>query len=503
MDIAAASPANQEVELKLAIGSPSARSVADRELGRAPERSLETIYFDTPRRRLHAAGYSLRLRRDGETWSQSIKGGGPITRYEKEHALLGGLPDFSLLEGTPIAGLIGGGERLAPVFLTRVKRRSRRRVADGGRIELCLDEGVVIARDRTWPIHELELELKAGDQGILFDEGRRLASGEAFIPAFMSKAERGYALADGLLGEAVRFGERPLDPDTPALAAFQQVARRCLRQLSLNAEVMAVTPRGEPLHLARTGARRLRVALLVFRPLLDDERVAHFRDEVGWLMSELADARNLDVFMTETFEPGKSLIADRTAIRKVEQRFASARVVAEARANAALASPRFRLLLLDAARWVEGLEPTESEGDAAHFAAEALAERRRAFRGRLEALDWRYPRARHKLRIDAKKMRYSSEFFIDLGPKSRVNAYRPFIKKLARVQEQLGLLSDLAVIEPMLAEILSDPRHGPAATVDEGYAAGLLLGGPLARRRKRIKRARRASQEFVDAPVWW
>ncbi|HEY2483094.1 MAG TPA: CYTH domain-containing protein, partial [Caulobacteraceae bacterium] len=217
-----ATASQREVELKLAIASDSARRAADREVARAPARSVETIYYDTPRRRLHSAGYSLRLRRDGEKWSQSIKSAGAdLDRFEQDRSLRGGLPDFSLLEGTPIAALVGSPDRLAPVFLTRVQRRTRRRTAEGGRLEVSLDEGEVIARDRSWPILELELELKGGGREALFDHGRRLAEGEAFVPAFMSKAERGFALVDGVLGEPVKFGAHPLDGDMPASAAFR------------------------------------------------------------------------------------------------------------------------------------------------------------------------------------------------------------------------------------------------------------------------------------------
>ena len=206
---AAGAAPDRDVELMLAFGSASARSAADREVSGAPARSVETIYYDTPRRRLHAAGYSLRLRRDGEQWSQSIKSADGFSRFEQDHPLRGAIPDFSLIEGTPIAGLVDGGDGLAPMFVTRVQRRSRRRVADGSRIEYSLDEGEVIAHDRSWPILELELELKAGAPGALFDQGRRLAQDEAFVPAFMSKADRGYALVDGILGEPVGIRRSP------------------------------------------------------------------------------------------------------------------------------------------------------------------------------------------------------------------------------------------------------------------------------------------------------
>jgi len=503
MDAAAA---QREVELKLSIASPSARIAADREVARAPVRSVETIYYDTPRRRLHAAGYSLRLRRDGEQWSQSVKGAGGLSRYEHDLPLRGGLPDFSLLDGTPIGPLMSGEAGLAPVFVTRVQRRSRRRTMDGGRIEFSLDEGEVIARDRSWPILELELELKAGAPQALFDEGRRLAEDEAFVPFFMSKAERGFALADGMLGEPVRFGAHPLAADTPAVAAFQILARRCLRQLSLNAELIAGGARPEATHLARTALRRLRVAMNLFGARLDPTRLEAVRTELKWLTGELAAARNLDVFLVETYRPRAGEIADRTAAAAFGEVLLQAQERAHARARAALASPRFRLLLLEAARWIEGdpratPAPDQIEPLVAAFAAEALEGQRRSLGRRLKALDWADPVARHKVRIAAKKMRYASEFFLDLGPKSRADDYRPFVKALAVLQDKLGGLNDLAVAEPMAPEILKGACAEDAERV--AYAAGLIMGRELAAAGKLAKAARRAGRAFLEAPTWW
>jgi inorganic triphosphatase YgiF len=500
----------REVELKLAIGSPSARTAADRELGKAPARSVETIYYDTPRRRLHAAGFSLRLRRDGEQWSQSVKAANGFSRYEQDHALRSALPDFSLLEGTPIASLVTVADGLSPVFVTRVQRRSRRRQTEGSRIEFSLDEGEVIARDRSWPILELELELKAGQPGALFDQGRRLARDEAFVPAFMSKADRGYALVDGILGEPVKFGAHCLDADMPAAAAFQTLARRCLRQLSLNADLIGGGWRLEAVHQARTALRRLRVAIKLFEPLLAPDPTRAVEAELKWLTGELADARNLDVLLLETVQPVVDALADRAAGAALGHALLAAQEQAHHRARAALASPRFRLLLLDAARWVEDCgapEPALVTDDlarcAAEFATGALDDRRRALCRRIADLDWNDPFARHKLRIAAKKMRYASEFFLGLGPKSRSDRYRHFVKALAKMQDSLGRLNDLSVAEPLILATLGAAADPAAPAERLGYAAGVVMGRNLARSDKLAKSARRAGHTFLNTPMWW
>jgi inorganic triphosphatase YgiF len=497
-----ASASQPEVELKLAIASPSARQAADRELGRAPVRSLETIYFDTPTRRLHAGGYSVRLRRDGEDWSQSVKAETGLSRYEQDRKLRGGLPDFSLLEGTPAWPLLSGENGLAPVFVTRVKRRSRRRDSDGGRIEYSLDDGEVIARDRVWPILELELELKAGAPEILFEEGRRLAADEAFVPFFMSKAERGFALADGLLGEPVRFGSQALPLEASALTAFQTLARRCLRQLSLNAELVAGgSARLEAVHQARTALRRLRVAMGVFASLLDPALHEAVGAELKWLTGEFGPARNLDVLLLEIFQPRAEEVTDRDAAAAFGKLLLDAQVKGRDRARAALASPRFRLLLLETAHWIEsgpGL-PDEVDPPVGDFAARALEHRRHTLARRLKGLDWSDAEARHDVRIAAKKMRYASEFFIGLGPKDRADHYRPFVKSLAELQDRLGGLNDTAVAEQMVPEILA----GAKDVSRTAFAAGLIIGRDLAAAERSIKKAREAGRTFVEAPVWW
>ncbi len=71
------------------------------------------------------------------------------------------------------------------------------RGARGSRIEVALDVGEVRAGERRQPLCELELELLAGPADALFVLARRIARSLAVLPAHLSKAERGWRLADG------------------------------------------------------------------------------------------------------------------------------------------------------------------------------------------------------------------------------------------------------------------------------------------------------------------
>jgi len=55
----------------------------------------------------------------------------------------------------------------------------------------------------------------------------------------------------------------------------------------------------------------------------------------------------------------------------------------------------------------------------------------------------------HQLRLDLKKLRYSFDFFMELYPKKRISRY---MKTLARAQELLGQMNDLATAESLLAQ---------------------------------------------------
>jgi len=47
--------------------------VGDLSVGAAATKKLRTVYFDTPKHDLHAAGISLRLRRQNGGWRQTVK----------------------------------------------------------------------------------------------------------------------------------------------------------------------------------------------------------------------------------------------------------------------------------------------------------------------------------------------------------------------------------------------------------------------------------------------
>lgn len=500
---------NTEVELKLAVGSASAKRAAERELGAARPRGLESIYYDTEDGRLRAAGYSLRVRREGETWSQALKGGDGLRRFEDERPIGSADPEVSRLEATPAAGLIAAAEDLRPLFRVTVQRRSRVRKVGASRIELSLDEGELAALDRTWPILELELELKSGRAEDVFVEARRLTETEALVPTFASKAERGHALRDGALGEPARAYFHPLDPKRPAGIAFQAIGRSCLAHLAVNAGLIQRGQRLEATHQARVALRRLRVALTVFKPFLAGDRRESLKGELVWLTGELEDARNLDVFALEAFRPAARLMADPAPMTAFGKALLGAQRGAYRRATAAIDGARYRRLLIDAAEWIEtadwsraALTAREASIPLRRFARQALDRRRKAMKARAAALDWKDPLARHTLRIETKKMRYASEFFAGLADGRHEGRRRAFTDALEALQASLGRLNDIWVGQRTARAALDRPGEASAAG-GAGFAAGIVVGRGLAGVPRLVKAAKGESRRFAKAAAWW
>jgi len=89
-----------------------------------------------------------------------------------------------------------------------------------------------------------------------------------------------------------------------------------------------------------------------------------------------------------------------------------------------------------------------------------LDRRWRTVRNRSKGFGRLTARQRHKLRIAAKKLRYTIELFGSLLDQEDLRA---FTKRLKRVQDDLGYANDVRVARGILPELDAGARHGPVA----------------------------------------
>ena len=111
------------------------------------------------------------------------------------------------------------------------------------------------------------------------------------------------------------------------------------------------------------------------------------------------------------------------------------------------------------------------------------------------------PARRHKLRIQAKKLRYGTEFFASLFAGKRAGKRRGELSAtLERLQDALGDLNDIAVHEQRMAEIGVRPRPSSRR---RAFAAGVVSGREDARADEAMAQATRAFKDLGKARPFW
>lgn len=489
--------------------------------GRAQTRQLHSIYYDTPDLLLRRNGASLRIRHQGQRRIQNVKtqtghGGGVMRRGEWECDLAGDDLDLAWLAETGVAGLLADADicaALKPLFTTRFRRTSFV-LADGDdhwRVELTLDSGTVEADGQATELYEAELELISGTAADLYRLAQELVTGLPARISTMSKSERGYALVTGT-------GPAPVKADNPKLtrkmstaAAFQEIARACLGHLLANEPALRETRHPEAVHQMRVAMRRFRSALTLFKPLVDTTHGKDVRAEVKWAAGALGDARDLDVFLAEVFAPAAEAMPGDAGLTALRAEFEKRRDAAYARALEAIRSPRFTAMVLGAAEWVEDGDWLRPNGPAARerlerpvkdTAADILRahERKTLKRGRhFATLD---PEARHRVRIEVKKLRYAMDFFQSLYGGKKV---KPFSRALAALQDHLGAMNDATIAHGLLHDLVGESVRANQGTKgrERAFAAGLVAGWHEARAAAELDAATTAWKAFKKAKPFW
>lgn len=481
----------REIELKLDLGPEGVAALKNGALasrvsvGEASQTELVSVYYDTPKRKLRRNELTLRIRRIGENYLQTIKREAgqreQFGRDEWERPVKGPWPTLGRApdKGPKKLRKKNLPRKLKPVFETSVQRTTYDFVVGPTHIELALDEGAIVAGDRHETVAELELELKSGAIADLFRLARMIGNIVPVQLGAWSKAQRGYALAAGEAAEAVK-PPMAITRKQDCAAAFQTIGRACIDQLNLNRPLVL---KGDPnaLHQARVALRRLRSAISLFSRMLDDPQTDRIKTDLKWLGSAFGRARELDVLRKklagERPEVGGNLL--RVVESEREAAFAAAKQIIE--------EPQFRRIAIGTLAWIETGDWLQSEEKKRRTARKrgitkhATRELKRRYAKIVKAgrdLARLEPEARHRLRIRIKKLRYASEFFggaLSDSTKQR----KQFAARLEALQDCLGALNDIEANRRLMAQVMDDTRErsgdGAAPVADEEDVNALLL----------------------------
>jgi len=270
----------------------------------------------------------------------------------------------------------------------------------------------------------------------------------------------------GTDAEARKSRPVTLDPTSTASTAFVVVVTECTDHWRSN-EALLLESRAMPhLHQTRVGIRRLRSSFSLFRPLLDAVPgafdVAH---RLRTLALPLGPARDLDVLLTGPLVDG--LDTEQVAHLAGAREAAYDRVAAILRSSEWADAGHALDALLAGAPW-----PGVDDSPVRELAGDALEKRWHRVVGPVDRLAAMAPYARHRVRIEAKKLRYGCEFFASLyavdTPRvvtdsgAELAGPAAFAWHVEQVQTALGAVNDHATADGLLRSVGST-----APAVDE------------------------------------
>ncbi|HEY6378252.1 MAG TPA: CYTH and CHAD domain-containing protein [Candidatus Dormibacteraeota bacterium] len=408
----------------------------------ADQRTLVTVYLDTPDLRLVRWGAELR-HRAGAGWTVRLPqraGSGPPR-----------VVHFTGPPSTPppeAVGLLTAYVRSAPLRPVARLRTARRRVLlqtnEGRRLAEIDDDEVSVLDGRRVAGRFREVEVDVAD-----------GAPRALLTAIV---ERLHAAGCGVVRPAPKLvralGARAADPaevvllevgrESPAADAVRRaIGASVLRALEHDAGLrLDLEP--EDVHQARVATRRLRSDLRTFAPLVEPAFGEPLREELRWLAEELGAVRDAEVLAMRLRVRAAALPGTDAAVGlRIVSALDAAVDAARTELAATIRTPRY-VALLD--RLVAAAQAPELTELAAHPAADVCPE--------LVAIPWRKLRkavgqlgdepadeALHQIRIHAKRCRYAAEAVAPvLGRRAGA-----FARAAASLQEVLGEFHDAVV----------------------------------------------------------
>ncbi|WP_421990266.1 CHAD domain-containing protein [Roseococcus sp.] len=335
-------------------------------------------------------------------------------------------------------------------------------------------EGRIEAAGARRRIGRLMLE---GDAPEMLRLAATLARSLPLLPAGASLAEEALAMAEDR-------EPRPRRSGPPSLAGAEAVEPAFLAALAhLQDVLLAETPQcrlekgPRGVHQSRVAIRRLRSILKLFRPVVDGPDWRVWDAQLGDLARALGSARDWDVFL-DGIGPGTLAALDgdirlkrllRTAMREREAAYVAL--------GRLLAGEGFRGTIWLGLQLALIRPSNVPDQPLAPFAAGLLRKRWRRLKRAGAAMTGLDADALHDMRLDAKRLRYAAEPFSALWPG---RASRRFTRRLADLQEALGLANDATVARQLAARLAGRGAGGFAIGTVTGFAAGRAEGSRIA-----------------------
>lgn len=494
-----------------------------RRIGAEPTEETKNfaLYLDTPETAIGNRGLALCIHRAGELTSDNIKTAVDRAAHGLQAAKGWTQSVVPLSAATPLEArrwlsslLRREDTRQNLRVLFQVETQDSRWHANTGRAktEISLVRARITANRKQASFAVVSFACKTGAEDFF------ALLGEICTPARlrMSAEEivlRGYRFCGHLRDLHITAFAPKLAADMDVATAFRTIARACFDQFLLNEPAIRLTRNREAVHQCRVALRRLSTSLRIFASLVSGAGRDELRHDLKQLAAHLQKARDLDVLTAEAIAPAIGADApacSKTLLRGIEARRNSAYDELVATLSAPQAAKLFSRIVgwIEAGDWM--LDPKREDlrrEKIVPFVERKLAKATRKFNERCEELGKADQEERHRIRIRAKNLRYSGEFFETLiASKVARKRFRAFIAALKDLQTLLGKENDVRMTWRFLASLAQEigEDHTPAG--DKAMLAAVeslassIKGLSEAEFQRKAEKARRA---FADVKPFW
>jgi CHAD domain-containing protein len=269
----------------------------------------------------------------------------------------------------------------------------------------------------------------------------------------------------GVVAAPAKASKPRIRDDMTIRAAFRAIGRACLHDFTLNVAALDGPDPIEAVHQGRVAIRRLRAALALVKPLTFESDHAKMNARLRALAQIFGAARDRDVLRARGVAEGGDDFSDWIEAR---------RLAAHEAVRKAVDSKRWRMFLIDFSEWIEmgawRTFPPDDQPVMFGFVRKRLRRRRKALLHRAQDLARLDGTARHKVRIEAKKLRYMAQFFMSVSGLAGRKRLERALASLDKLQSALGDLRD-AEARPAMAQSEIRLWRSAAGNVDAASLA--------------------------------
>jgi CHAD domain-containing protein len=214
------------------------------------------------------------------------------------------------------------------------------------------------------------------------------------------------------------------------------------------------------------------------------------------------------VFIAQTVQPMCKRMAGHAGLQALRAASERQRAACYSALRGAAQTRELQRLLLRFAIWMNGdyweqigwQQQAETVQQAQEFATRLLHKLAKRFAQSGQQLNTVDAARLHALRIVAKKLRYSAEFFAALYDKQKA---RSFLAALSEVQDVLGQINDVAVAHRLLDELAADAALAAHALSAHREAVALAKGWIAHDLSHQFSVLRKTIQRFTKQAAFW